>query len=72
MIKTKIFEDILVSMENFNQSNATVQHWMECYNVTGGPDDDGSLNINIIESEGTHAVEGFSISSDQFLKSLKF
>ena len=51
-------------MKNFNQSNATVQHWMECYNVTGEPDDDERHDINILEYEGTHTMEGFGISSN--------
>ena len=29
VIKTKIFEDIPVSMEKFNQSSMTEQHWIE-------------------------------------------
>ena len=44
---------------------------MECYNVTGEPDDDDPLGINIPESEGTCAVEEFGISRDQFLNPLK-
>ena len=39
--------------------------------MTGEPDDDDPLDVNILESEGTCAVEGFSISSDQFLNPLK-
>ena len=35
------------------------------------PDDDDPLNINIPEYEGTCTVEGFGISSDQFLNPLK-
>ena len=42
---------------------------MDFYNLAGEPDDDLN-NINIPESEGTRAVQGTSISSDQFLKSL--
>ena len=64
VIKTKIFEDISVSMTNFNQSSATVQHWMECYNITIEPDDDYRHDVNIPECEGTHMMEGFSISSN--------
>ena len=44
---------------------------MECYNVTRELDDNAALNINIPESEGMWAVEGFGISSDQFLRPLK-
>ena len=43
---------------------------MACYNLAGDPDDDPT-NINILESEGTHTIQGSDISSDQFLKSLK-
>ena len=43
---------------------------MAFYNLDGDPDDD-LTNINIPESEGTHAVEGSGILGDQFLKSLK-
>ena len=49
----------------------TFHHWMECYNVTREPDDDDPLDINIPKSEGMRAVEGFGISSDQFLSPLK-
>ena len=44
---------------------------MECYNVTGEPDDDEPLDIHIPMSEGTCAVEGFGISSNQFFNPLK-
>ena len=37
----------------------------------GEPDDDDPLDVNILEFEATHAVEGFGISSDQFLNPLK-
>ena len=46
-----------MSTINFHESNATVQHWMECYNVTGEPNDDDPHVINIPEYEGTRAVE---------------
>ena len=69
VIRTKIFEDIPVLMTNFHQISATIQHWMECYNVTGKPDDDDPHDIHIPESEGTPAMEG--ISSDKFQNPLK-
>ena len=53
-------------MTNFNYHDATIQHWMEFYNVIGELDDDDPLDINIPESEGTCTVEGFGISSDRF------
>ena len=56
---------------NFYQSSATVQHWMECYNVTGEPDDDDPCDINIPKYKGTHLVEGSGVSSDKFLNPLK-
>ena len=43
---------------------------MACYNLARDPDDDLN-NINILESEGMHVVEGRGISSDQFLQLLK-
>ena len=58
-------------MTNFNQSNATVQHWMEFYNVTSELDDDDPCEINILESECTHVVEGSGVSIDKFLNPLK-
>ena len=39
--------------------------------MVGEPNDDEPLDVNIPEPEGMHAVEGISISSDQFLSSLK-
>ena len=44
---------------------------MEFYNVTDEPDDDDPRNINILESEGAHAMEGLGVSSDKFLNPLK-
>ena len=44
---------------------------MECYNITGEPDDDDTLEINIPKSEGIRTVEGSHITTDQFLKPLK-
>ena len=70
MIKDKIFAEILVEEENSHQCSMTIQQWMAIYNLAGDPDDDPT-NINIPESEGTHGVEGISISSDQFLHPLK-
>ena len=61
-----------MSMEKFNQSSMTVQHWMECYNVTEEPDDNDLLDKNILESGGTRTMEGFGIFSDQILNPLKF
>ena len=58
-------------MIKFNQHSATIQHMMECYNVIGEPDDDGPLDVNIPNSEGACALQGFGISSDQFLNPLK-
>ena len=43
---------------------------MACYNLVRDPNDDPT-NINILESEGTHELEGSGISSDQFFKPLK-
>ena len=59
-------------MTNFNQHIATIQHWMECYNVKGEPGDDDPLDVNILDSKFTCAMEGFGICSDQFLNPLKF
>ena len=58
-------------MINFIQHNKTIQHWMECYNVTREPNNEDPLNVNICQYEGLHYVEGFGISSDQFLSPLK-
>ena len=44
---------------------------MECYNITGEPDDDDPRDINIPNYEGTRAMEGLGISSDKFLNPLK-
>ena len=70
MIKKKIFVEIPVDEDNSHQCSATIQQWMACYNLAGDADDDPT-NINIMESEGTHEVEGSGISSVQFLKPLK-
>ena len=43
---------------------------MACYTLARDLDDDPT-NINILESEGTHEVEGSGIPSVQFLKPLK-
>ena len=71
IMKEKIFEEILVTATNFHQCSTTVHHCMECYNVMREMDDDDLLDKNIPESEGMHVVEGFAISSDQFLSPLK-
>ena len=71
VIKAKIFEYIPMSMSNFNWSSTIVQHWMECYNVMGVLDDNDPQDTNIPKYEGTCAVEGLGISSNQFLNPLK-
>ena len=71
LMKKKLFEEILVTTTKFHQCSTTIHHWIECYNVTGEPDDDDPLNIKIHESEGVRVVERFGISSDQFLSPLK-
>ena len=43
---------------------------MTCYNLSGDPEDD-TTDIKILESEGSHIVEGSKISSEQFIKPLK-
>ena len=70
-MKTKIFEEIQVATTNFHHFNATINHWMECYNMTGELDYDDLFDVNILESEGIHVVEGLGISSNQFLSPLK-
>ena len=66
-MKTKIFEEILVKATKFHQLSATIHHWMKCYKVTREPDDNDPLNVNISKSEGMRTMEGFAISSDQFM-----
>ena len=60
-----------MSIKKFHQRSAAIQHWMECYNVTGEPDDDDPRNTNNPEFEGTRAVEGLGIYTDKFLNPLK-
>ena len=43
---------------------------MTCYNFFEDPEDD-TTDIKILESEGSHIVEGSGISSEQFIKPLK-
>ena len=64
VIKGKIFEEISVADINFHQCNMTTHNRMQCYNLTGEPDDDDPLEINIHESEGMHVVEGIAMSTD--------
>ena len=40
IMKENIFEEIFVTATNFHQYNMTIHHWMECYNVTGEPDEE--------------------------------
>ena len=68
MIKENIFDEIPFAVEISHQCCATIQ---QCYNLDGEPDDD-LTNINIMESECMHEFEGSGISSDEFLKPLKF
>ena len=70
-MKENIFEEISVATTNFHQCNKAFHHCMECYNVTGYPNDDDPLDINIPDLEGMRAVERVGISSDQFLSPLK-
>ena len=70
-MKEKIFKELPVVAMHFHQCSTKIHQWMECYNVTGEPDDDDPLNIKIHESEGVRVVERFGISSDQFLSPLK-
>ena len=70
-MKEKIFEEIPVATTNIHHRNVTIHHWVECYNITGEPDDDDPLSLNILDSEGMRAVEGFGISNNQFLSTLK-
>ena len=58
-------------MTNFHHSSSTIQHWMECYNVTRESDDDDPCDINIPESEGARTVEGSGVSSNKFMNPLK-
>ena len=49
VIKEKIFEEIPFADTNFYQCSMTTHNWLECYNITGEPDDDDPLEINIPE-----------------------
>ena len=42
---------------------------MTCYNLSRDPEDD-STNINVPVLEGSCAIEGSNISSEQFIKPL--
>ena len=66
-----MFEEILVTDTNFHQCNMTIHNWMECYSLTREPNDDDPIEIDIPESEGIRKVEGYAITTDQFLKPLK-
>ena len=71
VIKDKIFEEIPVTDKNFHKCSMIIHNWIECYNIMGESDDDYPLEINITMLEGIRTVEGFSITSGQFLKPLK-
>ena len=64
IMKENILEEILLVATNYHQCSMQVHHWMECYNITGEPDDDDLLEIYIPESEGMCVVEGVGMSSD--------
>ena len=49
----------------------TTHSWMQCYNLTGEPDDDDPFEIVIPYSKGICTIEGASITNDHFLKPLK-
>ena len=51
IMREKIFEEIPTVSTNFHQCSTTIQHWMECYNITGEPDDEDLLDIKIPKSE---------------------
>ena len=70
-MKDKIFKEIPIAATNFHQCSVTIHHWMECYTITGAPDDKDLLEINIPGSQGMCAMEGFGISSNQLLSPLK-
>ena len=40
IMKEIMFEEIPVAATNFHQCKVTIHHWMECYNVTGEPDEE--------------------------------
>ena len=41
-IKENIFSKILVQEGNSHECSATIQQWMDCYNLVGDPDDDSN------------------------------
>ena len=71
VVRTKIFEDILVSMSSFPQISATIHNWMESYNITSETDDDDPCDIHIPKYEGNWAVDGSCLSNDKFLKPIR-
>ena len=72
-IKEKIFANVPLEVAysqpctvHSHKCCEIVQHWMTCYNLSKGPEDD-LTNINDLESEGSHAVEGSEITSEELL-----
>ena len=46
-----------ISMSSFCYS-ATVQNWMDCYNIIDEPEDGDPDDIYILEYKGSRVVEG--------------
>ena len=55
-IKENIFVEIPVEVGSSHQCSATIQQWMDCYNLDGEIDD-YLTNFNIPESEDRRKVE---------------
>ena len=50
IIKDIMFEEILVVDMHCHQCPMTTHSWMDCYNITGEPDEDDPLEKNIPDS----------------------
>ena len=67
-----VFEIVPVAFPEESHELPMMQLMMECYNVTGGPDDgDDPRNINIPELEGSRNIAAPEMSIEKIHQPLK-
>ena len=57
MIRTKVFEDGPLPLDSHPDWVAQLENVLECYNLATDEEEE-PCNVNILESEGSHDVQG--------------
>lgn len=69
-IKVRVFEADPLPVDSYQDWAAQLETTLECYNLAGDEDEE-PRNISILESEGTHEVQGLDLEIPEITKKVR-